>query len=409
MSDAPDKLDELLGRKPSRPADRALLRLPASEAEQHLNPVEVLARGISARILTGNDPTNTLADALASCRDAGIKYGANQLRREFEALIALFGEEAARGILKEKYRFAIDARDAARKEVKERDRELTVINTRIIHLRAIEEIITNGGFRYRPRPFIAGNVRLRAHEVIEQINTPFRDLLTSVGKTEPRPKEHFLSLHRLIMGAAKFDIRSLLAEDLAPNAAFSRELEAEGLLHLPFPQCWFEWDIEPGHTIAGIGCDDTETGRILFSSLVRVQGNGWSNWDYIERALPDHNDALTEHVEMVCRAALVILNSRSAEKTEIHPSAQINRQRERGAAPPLFSHTVVEIRGIVLGRSGEITGRTHRSPRMHWRRGHLRHFRNAEGEVYRITPIAPMLIGSDKLGKIEHDYMVSSR
>lgn len=122
---------------------------------------------------------------------------------------------------------------------------------------------------------------------------------------------------------------------------------------------------------------------------------------------PNRNNLLKDHVEQVCRAAIVILNSACAERIAVTPDPKKNRQRERGGKLPLFEYTVVEIRGYQLNHKGAPAGRTHRSPRMHWRRGHLRRFRNEAGEIYRVTPIAPTLVGKAELGKIEHDYIVA--
>lgn len=390
-----DKLDELLGRKPPRQA----IPLPALMVGNQVDdPVETVANGVIGKILSSGKP---VGEAVNEVYGAGVKVGREEAQKEIEAAKAIFGDVAIREILK-------GFRRDGQAELKKYDAEVRLITARLAHLKAGKDILDGDGFRFRTRPFIVGGARLRAHEVIEQIDSPHRDLIFSPGKTvEPPPKEYFDLARRLIMGAAKFDIRSLRAEDISPNAAFALELKADGLLCLPYPVCWFEWDIEPEHTIGCVAANEADSGeteRIVLRSLIRVQGAGWSNWDYLENA--ERNEKLIAHVDEVCRAAMVILNSRSAAKTEITPPPRLNRRREKGNAPPLFSHTVVEIRGVVLGKHGEVTGRTHRSPRMHWRRGHLRHFRNAEGEVYRITPIAPMLVGSEKLGRVEHDYVL---
>ena len=151
---------------------------------------------------------------------------------------------------------------------------------------------------------------------------------------------------------------------------------------------------------------------LSFRSLTRTSKGSWSNWDFLPRTDPRSAEIglFPEHVEDVCRAAIVILNSRCAERIGVRaPTAERNH---RGGAPsplPFFSHTVVEIMGVVLDRAGIPTGRTHRSPRMHWRRGHLRHLRDAAGGIRKIIPIEPMLIGRASQGRVEHTYRVAGQ
>lgn len=54
--------------------------------------------------------------------------------------------------------------------------------------------------------------------------------------------------------------------------------------------------------------------------------------------------------------------------------------------------------GHVLHR----VGGTHASPRLHWRRGHIRHLRSG-----RKVPVRPTLVGLAERGFIDKDYAVS--
>jgi hypothetical protein len=97
----------------------------------------------------------------------------------------------------------------------------------------------------------------------------------------------------------------------------------------------------------------------------------------------------------------LMLNSRSTEKTRtVPPGKPISRRAARGAAL-LASHTVVTIMpGAYLAAQRRL-GSTHRSPRLHWRRSHIR--RLASG---REIIIPRFLVGRAELGEVSHEYRV---
>lgn len=400
-----DKLDELLGLSGSRGDIRTLTSttsmaiapgfdLPIVLPKILMDPTAALQSGIS------------FDDVLAMVENEGKAVSEKLFRDRFEEVRRQHGDGFARewvGWQK------ISAKQSLNENDKYRDfllKSLMIKKKGLYHAEAGTAALRDG-FKFKQHQFTLGSPRLRAHEIIDQIDSEKRCLLISPVSDDPGV-EVFEKMRVAIIRAQKFDIRSLEKDDIAPNAEFSYELERDGLLVLPYRDCWFEWDIEPDHTVAGIVSQE-DGGALGFRSFVRVKNAGWSNWDCLPKDHPGRRNELTEHVERVCRAALVILNSRSAERTVIVPPVLTNARRERRGEQPYFSHSVIEIRGIVLNRPGGAPRMTHRSPRMHWRRGHLRRFRDESGDVYRVSPIAPMLVGRAELGSVEHDYIIAPK
>lgn len=394
-----DKLDELLKLGGAKHRTPSIASFTVPHSPDHAINDAVL------RIKAGSDPVAELDNVWVKGFEKGRTESGDilqQINREYHELRRRYGDDFARSWLRDQQSAA--GKDVARADAERRNlkSKIAALDEQVRHGEAVKAALEAGKFVWKSRPFILGGLRCSCHEILEQINDDLRrPRLLAAGRGDPVDKSEMVDIHRFVLRAQKFDLRLLRAEDIEPNAAFSYELEREGLLSPPFPECIFEWEVEPNLTIAAFYAAD-----IAMSSLVRVPGAGWAAWDYLPADAPNRCNLLKDHVEQVCRAAIVILNSACAERSVVTPDPKKNRQRERGGKLPLFEHTVVEIRGYQLNEKGTPTGKTHRSPRMHWRRGHLRRLRNQAGEIYRVTPIAPMLIGNAVLGKIEHDYMV---
>jgi hypothetical protein len=120
--------------------------------------------------------------------------------------------------------------------------------------------------------------------------------------------------------------------------------------------------------------------------------------DPMERALITMN---SKSSSVLMTWLTLMLNSRSTEKTRtVPPGKPISRRAARGAAL-LASHTVVTIMpGAYLAAQRRLGG-THRSPRLHWRRSHIR--RLASG---REIIIPRFLVGRAELGEVSHEYRV---
>lgn len=79
---------------------------------------------------------------------------------------------------------------------------------------------------------------------------------------------------------------------------------------------------------------------------------------------------------------------------------RLNRKRAARGKPPFFSYYVLEIRGDEQTRTPDAGG-THASPRLHYRRGHVRRLRSG-----RKTWVRPAMVGDKSRGMIVKDYGV---
>jgi hypothetical protein len=83
----------------------------------------------------------------------------------------------------------------------------------------------------------------------------------------------------------------------------------------------------------------------------------------------------------------------------------INAKRAKKGEPPVgFEHKIVRIDPTLLKMSGVVSvGGSHASPRLHWRRGHIRTL--ASGVK---TQVRPCIVGDLSRGRVTHDYMIAA-
>ena len=255
----------------------------------------------------------------------------------------------------------------------------------------------------RPGRIYADHSRMKIHDLMSNLQM-FKEYLdhdehesTSISELKSNTDRSIEDLPK----AQKFDLRSIQPQDVEVNGAFAADLEKQGILiNLPYECCWFEWDV------SSASCGNYTVGAIIYDSTYDVAvcvdaGRGWS---IPVRDDDDRLRYLSHHIRSVIRAALVIISSKTTVKHDWHASDKLNKARADKGKLPLYSHTIIEIRGIISrdrSSGNEVIGR--RSPRMHWRRGHMRHLRNGA-----IIPIPPVLVNVDAEGFIEHDYRLSS-
>lgn len=79
-----------------------------------------------------------------------------------------------------------------------------------------------------------------------------------------------------------------------------------------------------------------------------------------------------------------------------------NAKRVAKGKKPLFEWKVIEVSGVQQPPPTEPTGRTHASPRLHKRRGHVRRYKNGK-----VLWIKEMMVGKIEFGYIHHSYTAS--
>jgi hypothetical protein len=81
----------------------------------------------------------------------------------------------------------------------------------------------------------------------------------------------------------------------------------------------------------------------------------------------------------------------------------INKKREAKGKLPLFEYHLLKISPALKMPGHVAAGGTHASPRLHWRRGHIRRLPSGA-----CTQVRPCLVGHKSLGQIEKDYLVGN-
>lgn len=303
---------------------------------------------------------------------------------------------------------------------------------------------------------------LVAHHVI--------DILTGAKKNPPlmdlpgvTPEDRTRAA-TMIYNAQKFDFGHLHLEPLDESAGTwklpqltedERDFWMEGLIPLPYPAVWYEFTLNrsrSGLLIWQNGDDDSMwlveridyTERaLLFMGIVsilhrtrstkeelriEIAGNVELYKSMTEAAVarPDLEYVTGSNINTAAMLAIYMTLMLHSRTTEIEPGppppAKLNRKRVSAGRAPLSEHRIVRIvpeRYRVAAQTE--AGGTHRPPRLHWRRSHLRHYDHhtprskwAPAAVHAgetgwwIAVIARQLVGRSDLGEISHEYRYES-
>jgi hypothetical protein len=168
--------------------------------------------------------------------------------------------------------------------------------------------------------------------------------------------------------------------------AFGQELVSEGILRLPFPKVVMITEVAGGPN-RGCFCKLLSQGdkQIAQGSFLMVS-------DFGEPIYAKRDSSSDQELYYY----LAAMNSRSSvrEMRALASGARI------GGKPNSQTHYYV----VELSPSAKeaIGAGTHASPRLHWRRGHIRHL--ASGKK---TWVRASLVGAAEGGVIVHDYRVA--
>ncbi len=208
----------------------------------------------------------------------------------------------------------------------------------------------------------------------------------------------------------------------------------DGLLPLPFPLVWYECLIEGernGLLIIENPSKDVSSWavtRLTYfpqhrSTLVsphtlEAQYKGGEHFQglnvriHTSRAVPyDLNESNYDAYDMAAvNLAIyltVMISSRTTEVDVKTAPKMLNKGRIKKGRPPLFEHRVVRIvPHRYIDRPDGTSGVTRNSPRLHWRRSHVRTLHKGTDQEKKVL-ISRFLVGKKELGEITHDYVVA--
>lgn len=167
-----------------------------------------------------------------------------------------------------------------------------------------------------------------------------------------------------------------------------------GEIRLPDDSCAFEFRINDRHVIAF----GTDVDGILYLQYAVQIKKGWLVLP-VSTGQIDHFDHFQKMTSEQVRAITVALDAEIATTEIIRAPHKLNHARERNGKLPIMSYHIVNLahrsRAIPLAPSDHEPAY---HVRLHFRRGHWRHFENHK------TWIKWMLVGDPELGFVDKEY-----
>ena len=121
----------------------------------------------------------------------------------------------------------------------------------------------------------------------------------------------------------------------------------------------------------------------------------------------DTDGKLGQFLNDILNIFIVYINTRKIMKTCNEPSEKLNKKRRKNGRPELKPYTVIHLPAVYYNDPDAPGSRTHASPRLHLRRGHIRTQRYGTGlEKSKRIWIEPTLVGKDDDEVLSHEYLV---
>lgn len=185
-------------------------------------------------------------------------------------------------------------------------------------------------------------------------------------------------------------------------AAFANATDySDGDFRLPFQECAFEFRIS-GRTVITVAFQpDPEVlhefpdVKTSMPTMIYVDcGGGW--WFCAGDLARTASYGVFAWDQM--RAISIALDAEVATREVIRASVKLNEKRTKDGKVPLYDYHVVRLHGRAVRQQMPSQHGTHRSPRLHFRRGHWRHYQTHK------TWIRWTLVGDPSLGFIDKSY-----
>lgn len=185
-------------------------------------------------------------------------------------------------------------------------------------------------------------------------------------------------------------------------AAFANATDySEGDFKLPYTECAFEFRIS-GRTVIVISFQPDAEVLHQFPGIttstptlpyVECGGGYWYCGGEKARDVK-----AMQFVWQQVRAISIALDAEVATREIVRAPTKLNDKRVKDGKVPLFDYHVVRLHGRAVRQQLPSAGGTHRSPRLHFRRGHWRHYPTHK------TWIRWNLVGDPSLGFIDKSY-----
>lgn len=127
---------------------------------------------------------------------------------------------------------------------------------------------------------------------------------------------------------------------------------------------------------------------------------GWQHQGFIDEGNDKAKRILLGGCANAVLSFLLALRCSNVEQKVITPS-QLKRQISSGRGVPAFEYRILTIKPRKADKSRTATASAHASPRLHWRRGHVRRLPSGN-----LTWVTSCMVGDSVAGTIDKDYRV---
>jgi len=100
-------------------------------------------------------------------------------------------------------------------------------------------------------------------------------------------------------------------------------------------------------------------------------------------------------------ASIILIQSKGIKIETVAPDSKLNKSRIKKGKPPLFEYKTIELSGFTSKKSLGTGNGTHASPRLHFRRGHVRTLPTGVK-----TAVQACVVGSRENGIISKNYTI---
>lgn len=133
---------------------------------------------------------------------------------------------------------------------------------------------------------------------------------------------------------------------------------------------------------------------------VECDVRGWNAEDGVMQLRRNLGDEVWTTLQL-----LMVLNCSNIESRITHGPKFINEKRRKKGLPPLFDYRVLTVTGEVSPAGAAVGAGSHASPRLHWRRGHIRRLASGSDSP-RMVWVRAAVVGSAALGNVDKHYRV---
>jgi len=234
----------------------------------------------------------------------------------------------------------------------------------------------------------------RAHELIAAVKRGGSVFMYDFHVADP--EQRLSEVQTLQCGLSPGHV-FIVEHDWAAAFKGAGEYDDTSPFRLPYEHCMFEFSIR-GRRVIVDAVENAERyadcDMAVFVELRTSVRVGWLAVDPVDPAYIDMSKLALEQVRAIC----VSLEAQVAEAEAVRVPDKLRKARERSGKLPPFDHHVVRLhRRVRTARyEGEHVAGARR--RLHFRRGHWRHY-----ETHR-TWIKWMLVGDPDLGFVDKEY-----